>query len=101
METTRNSIPRKALHVLLAAALAVGLLVPSLALAPAKAHAAQGVNLTIGPKIEYDAYEVLSIILRTLTERPMRFGMITRQAAIRPDTFSIPIRCRPRTSVGR
>ncbi len=56
MEATRNSIPRKALHVLLAAALAVGLLVPSLALAPAKAHAAQGATLTVGSRIEYDTY---------------------------------------------
>lgn len=56
MEATRNSIPGKALHVLLAAALAVGLLVPSLALAPTEAHAAQGATLTVGAKIEYDSY---------------------------------------------
>ncbi|MDU8005770.1 VaFE repeat-containing surface-anchored protein [Eggerthella lenta] len=56
MEATRNSIPLKALHVLLAAALAVGLLVPSLAIAPAKAHAAQGATLTVGARIEYDDY---------------------------------------------
>lgn len=56
MEVTRNSIPLKALHVLLAAALAVGLLVPSLAIAPAKAHAAQGATLTVGARIEYDDY---------------------------------------------
>lgn len=56
MEATRNSIPRKALHVLLSAALAVGLLAPSLALAPAKAHAAQGATLTVGSRIEYDSY---------------------------------------------
>lgn len=41
---------------------------------------------------------VLSIFLRTLHERPMRFGMITRPAATRPDTSSTPTRCRPRTS---
>ena len=56
MQATRNSIPRKALHVLLSAVLAVGLLVPSLALAPAKAHAAQGATLTVGSRIEYDTY---------------------------------------------
>lgn len=56
MEATRNSIPSKALHVLLAAALAVGLLVPSLAIVPAKAHAAQGATLTVGARIEYDDY---------------------------------------------
>ena len=56
MEATRNSIPGKALHVLLAAALAVGLLVPLLTLAPAKAHAAQGATLTVGDKIHYDSY---------------------------------------------
>ena len=56
MEATRNSIPLKALHVLLAAALAVSLLVPSLAIAPAKAHAAQGATLTVGARIEYDDY---------------------------------------------
>lgn len=56
MEATRNSIPLKALHVLLAAVLAVGLLVPSLAIAPAKAHAAQGATLTVGARIEYDDY---------------------------------------------
>ena len=56
MEATRNSIPRKALHVLLAAALAVGLLLPPLALVPAKAHAAQGATLTVGSRIEYDSY---------------------------------------------
>ena len=56
MEATRNSIPGKALYVLLAAALAVGLLVPSLTLAPAKAHAAQGATLTVGSRIEYDTY---------------------------------------------
>lgn len=56
MEATRNSIPAKALHVLLAAVLAMGLLVPSLAIGPAKAHAAQGATLTVGARIEYDDY---------------------------------------------
>lgn len=31
-------------------------MLPSLALAPAKAHAAQGATLTVGSKIDYDSY---------------------------------------------
>lgn len=44
----------RAIRVLLAAALAVGALLP--ALAPAQARAAQGVELTVGSKIDYDSY---------------------------------------------
>lgn len=44
----------RAIRVLLAAALALGALLP--ALAPAQARAAQGVELTVGSKIDYDSY---------------------------------------------
>lgn len=56
MERTRNSTPARALRLLLAAALALGLVAPALGLAPDKAHAAQGATLTVGDKIHYDAY---------------------------------------------
>ena len=54
------------------------------------------------PTAPAPAYEgVLSIILRTLGEHPIHFGTITRPAAIRPDIFLIPARCRPRTPAWR
>lgn len=56
MDTTRKGLTGKALRALLAAALALGALLPTLALAPAKAHAAQGATLTVGSRIEYDTY---------------------------------------------
>lgn len=56
MEGTRNTMANKALRALLAAILALGAMLPSLALAPAKAHAAQGATLTVGSKIDYDSY---------------------------------------------
>ena len=56
METARNGTASKAVRILLAAALALGALLPSLALSPAKAQAAQGATLTVGSRIEYDAY---------------------------------------------
>ena len=56
MEGTRNTMASKALRALLAAILALGAMLPSLALAPAKAHAAQGATLTVGSKIDYDSY---------------------------------------------
>ena len=56
MERTRNSTPARALRLLLAAALALGLVAPALGLAPDKAHAAQGATLTVGDKIHYDSY---------------------------------------------
>lgn len=56
MDTTRKGLTGKALRALLAAALALGALLPTLSLAPAKAHAAQGATLTVGSRIEYDTY---------------------------------------------
>ena len=56
METARNGTASKAVRILLAAALALGALLPSLALSPAKAQAAQGASLTVGSRIEYDSY---------------------------------------------
>lgn len=56
MERARNSTPARALRMLLAAALALGLVAPALGVAPDKAHAAQGATLTVGDKIHYDSY---------------------------------------------
>ena len=56
MEMTRNGTAARALRLLLAAALALGMVAPALGLAPDKAHAAQGATLTVGDKIHYDAY---------------------------------------------
>lgn len=56
MDTTRKGMPGKALRVLLAAALALGALLPALALSPKKAHASGGAVLSVGSKIEYDSY---------------------------------------------
>lgn len=56
MEATRKGAVGKAVRVLLAAALALGVLAPAAALAPGKAHASEGVKLTVGSKIEYDSY---------------------------------------------
>lgn len=56
MEGTRNTMASKALRALLAAILALGAMLPSLALAPAKAHAAQGATLIVGSRIDYDSY---------------------------------------------
>lgn len=55
MESIRNGMASKAVRILLAAALALGALLPA-TLAPREAHAAQGATLTIGSRIEYDAY---------------------------------------------
>lgn len=56
MDTTRKGKPGKALRVLLAAALALGALLPALTLSPKKAHASGGAVLTVGSKISYDSY---------------------------------------------
>ena len=56
MEKTRNGTPSRALRLLLAAALTLGMVAPALGLAPDKAHAAQGATLTVGDKIHYDSY---------------------------------------------
>lgn len=56
MEMTRNGTAARALRLLLAAALALGMVAPALGLTPDKAHAAQGATLTVGDKIHYDAY---------------------------------------------
>lgn len=55
MESIRNGAS-KTVRVLLAAVLALGALLPSMALLPGKAHASEGATLTVGSKIEYDAY---------------------------------------------
>ena len=54
MESIRNGTS-KAVRALLAAALALGALMP-MTLAPREAHAAEGATLTVGSRIEYDAY---------------------------------------------
>ena len=54
METARNGSASKAVRILLAAALALGALLPSLA--PVRAQAAQGATLSVGSRIEYDSY---------------------------------------------
>ncbi len=51
MEATRKGAVGKAVRVLLAAALALGVLAPAAALAPGKAHASEGVKLTVGSKM--------------------------------------------------
>lgn len=56
MEVIRNGTAAKAVRVLLAAALVLGALLPAMGLAPAKAHASEGATLTVGSRIEYDAY---------------------------------------------
>lgn len=56
MDTTRKGKPGKALRVLLAAALALGALLPALTLSPKRAHASGGAVLTVGSKINYDSY---------------------------------------------
>ena len=55
MENVRNTKASKALRVLLAAALALSAALPALA-SPRAAHAAEGVQLTVGSRIEYDSY---------------------------------------------
>lgn len=56
MERTRNSTPARTLRLLLAVALALGMIAPALGLAPGEAHAAQGATLAVGDKIHYDSY---------------------------------------------
>lgn len=56
MDTTRKDTAFKAVRLLLAAALALGAMLPALALTPARAHASGGAVLTVGSKIVYDSY---------------------------------------------
>lgn len=56
MEAIRKDMAAKAVRILLAAALALGTALPALALAPATAHASEGVSLSVGSRIEYDSY---------------------------------------------
>lgn len=56
MDATRKGIPAKAVRVLLAAALALGTMLPALMLVPERAHASGGAVLSVGSKIDYDSY---------------------------------------------
>lgn len=56
MERTRSSIPRKGLHVLIAAVLVIGLIAPMAAPKPATAKGADEVALEVGDRIIYDEY---------------------------------------------
>lgn len=57
MESTRKGgSAGKAARILLAAALALGAMIPAFGLAPEQARAAQGATLSVGHTIEYDTY---------------------------------------------